>query len=98
IVSPANPDLIAKYAAEFARVREKKGVTYDQAVETIKDLSYFGTMMVHMGDADGMVSGAINTTANTIVPSFQIIKTKPGAALVSSCFLMLMEDRVYVYG
>ncbi|QOR45070.1 phosphate acetyltransferase [Trueperella pecoris] len=98
IVSPADPAYVAKYAAEFARLREKKGVTYDQAVETIKDLSYFGTMMVHMGDADGMVSGAINTTANTIVPSFQIIKTKPGAALVSSCFLMLMEDRVYVYG
>lgn len=98
IVSPTTPELVAKYAAEFARLREKKGVTYDQAVETIKDLSYFGTMMVHMGDADGMVSGVINTTANTIVPSFQIIKTKPGAALVSSCFLMLMEDRVYVYG
>ncbi|WP_406716827.1 phosphate acetyltransferase [Trueperella pyogenes] len=98
IVSPTTPELVTKYAAEFARLREKKGVTYDQAVETIKDLSYFGTMMVHMGDADGMVSGAINTTANTIVPSFQIIKTKPGAALVSSCFLMLMEDRVYVYG
>lgn len=98
VVSPSDPDLIAKYATEFARLREKKGVTYDKAVETLKDLSYFGTMMVHMGDADGMVSGAINTTANTIVPSFQIIKTKPGAALVSSCFLMLMEDRVYVYG
>ena len=74
------------------------GVTYDQAVETLKNLSYFATMMVHMDDADGMVSGAVNTTANTIVPSFQIIKTKPGAKLVSSCFLMLMEDRVYVYG
>lgn len=98
VVSPSDPDLIAKYATEFARLREKKGVTYDKAVETLKDLSYFGTMMVHMGDADGMVSGAINTTANTIIPSFQIIKTKPGAALVSSCFLMLMEDRVYVYG
>lgn len=68
------------------------------AREKVKDLSYFGTMMVHMDDADGMVSGAIHTTAHTIVPSFQIIKTKPGAALVSSCFLMLMEDRVYVYG
>ncbi|WP_235001722.1 phosphate acetyltransferase [Arcanobacterium ihumii] len=98
IVSNQDPELLDKYATEFARLREKKGVTYDQAYTTVQDLSYFGTMMVHMGDADGMVSGAINTTANTIVPSFQIIKTKPGADLVSSCFLMLMEDRVYVYG
>lgn len=98
IVSVDDAELSEKYAVEFARLREKKGVTLEQARETIKDISYFGTMMVHMGDADGMVSGAINTTAHTIVPSFQIIKTKPGAALVSSCFLMLMEDRVYVYG
>ncbi|MFY9262496.1 MAG: phosphate acetyltransferase [Arcanobacterium sp.] len=98
IVSVDDPELNEKYAVEFARLRQKKGVTLEQARETVKDLSYFGTMMVHMGDADGMVSGAINTTAHTIVPSFQIIKTKPGAALVSSCFLMLMEDRVYVYG
>lgn len=98
IISPQDPELLAKYATEFARLRAKKGVTYEQAEEKVKDLSYFGTMMVHMGDADGMVSGAIHTTAHTIVPSFQIIKTKPGADLVSSCFLMLMEDRVYVYG
>lgn len=98
IVSVDDPELNEKYAIEFARLREKKGVTVDMAREKVKDLSYFGTMMVHMDDADGMVSGAIHTTAHTIVPSFQIIKTKPGAALVSSCFLMLMEDRVYVYG
>ncbi|MFP7696535.1 phosphate acetyltransferase [Trueperella sp. LYQ143] len=98
IVSTKDPELVEKYAQELARLREKKGMTYDKARETLKDLSYFGTMMVHMNDADGMVSGAVNTTANTIVPSFQIIKTKPGASLVSSCFLMLMEDRVYVYG
>lgn len=98
IVSVDDPELNEKYAVEFARLREKKGVTVEMAREKVKDLSYFGTMMVHMDDADGMVSGAIHTTAHTIVPSFQIIKTKPGAALVSSCFLMLMEDRVYVYG
>lgn len=98
IVSINDPELLEKYAIEFARLREKKGVTLDQARETVKDISYFGTMMVHMGDADGMVSGAVHTTAHTIVPSFQIIKTKPGASLVSSAFLMLMEDRVYVYG
>ncbi len=98
IVNPQDPALLTKYAQEFARLRASKGVTYEQAYETVQDISYFGTMMVHMGDADGMVSGAINTTAHTIVPSFQIIKTKPGADLVSSCFLMLMADRVYVYG
>ncbi|MFT0846561.1 phosphate acetyltransferase [Actinomycetaceae bacterium L2_0104] len=98
IVSLNDEARVDKYATEFARLRAKKGVTYEQARETIKDVSYFGTMMVHMGDADGMVSGATHTTAHTIVPSFQIIKTKPGATLVSSCFLMLMEDRVYVYG
>lgn len=98
ILSISDPTLVDKYATEFARLREKKGVTYEQAVAKIKDKSYFGTMMVHMNDADGMVSGAVNTTANTIVPSFQIIKTKPGASIVSSVFLMLMEDRVFVYG
>lgn len=98
IVSLNDEEKCARYAEEFARLRAKKGVTLEQAREKIKDVSYFGTMMVHMGDADGMVSGATHTTAHTIVPSFQIIKTKPGAPLVSSCFLMLMEDRVYVYG
>lgn len=98
VVSINDPELLEKYATEFARLRAKKGVTLEQARETVKDISYFGTMMVHMGDADGMVSGAVHTTAHTIVPSFQIIKTKPGTSLVSSAFLMLMEDRVYVYG
>ena len=98
VASTSDPDLLEKYAAEFARLRAKKGVTLEQARETIQDVSYFGTMMVHMGDADGMVSGAAHTTAHTIVPSFQIIKTKPGTSIVSSVFLMLLEDRVLVYG
>ncbi|MCI5826344.1 MAG: phosphate acetyltransferase [Arcanobacterium sp.] len=98
VISPEDPELLARYATQFAQLRAKKGVTYEQAYEKVKDISYFGTMMVYMGDADGMVSGATHTTAHTIVPSFQTIKTKPGVDLVSSCFLMLMEDRVYVYG
>lgn len=98
IISMNDQALVEKYATEFARLREKKGVTYDQAVEKMKDVSYFATMMVHMNDADGMVSGAAHTTAHTIVPSFQIIKTKPGTSTVSSIFLMLMKDRVYAYG
>lgn len=98
VVSPHDPELVGKYAAEFARLRAKKGVTLEQAREKVQDVSYFGTMMVHMGDAHGMVSGAAHTTAHTIVPSFQIIKTKPGTAIVSSVFLMALADRVLVYG
>lgn len=98
IVSVEDPAYNEKYAVEFARLREKKGVTVEQARETVKDVSYFGTMMVHMGDADGMVSGAAHTTAHTIVPSFQIIKTAPGVSIVSSIFLMLMKDRVWAFG
>ncbi|MDO5035212.1 MAG: phosphate acetyltransferase [Actinomycetaceae bacterium] len=98
IVSPSDPELVEKYATEFARLRAKKGVTLEQAREKVQDVSYFATMMVHMGDADGMVSGAAHTTAHTIVPSFQTIKTKPGTSIVSSTFLMLMKDRVHVYG
>ncbi|MDO4792474.1 MAG: phosphate acetyltransferase [Buchananella hordeovulneris] len=98
VVSPHDPAYLDRYAEEFARLRSKKGVTLEQAREIIQDVSYFGTMMVHMGDADGMVSGAAHTTAHTIVPSFQIIKTRPGTSIVSSVFLMLMEDRVLVYG
>ena len=98
VASTSDPDLLEKYAAEFARLRAKKGVTLEQAREKVQDVSYFGTMMVHMGDADGMVSGAAHTTAHTIVPSFQIIKTRPGTSIVSSVFLMLLEDRVLVYG
>lgn len=97
-ISVDDPAYAERYAVEFARLREKKGVTVEQARETIKDVSYFGTMMVHMGDADGMVSGAAHTTAHTIVPSFQIIKTAPGVSIVSSIFLMLMKDRVWAFG
>ncbi|WP_128772487.1 phosphate acetyltransferase [Actinomyces oricola] len=98
VVSTNDAELLEKYATEFARIRAKKGVTLEQAREKVQDVSYFGTMMVHMGDADGMVSGAAHTTAHTIVPSFQIIKTRPGTSIVSSVFLMLLEDRVLAYG
>ena len=98
VVSVDDPVYLEKYSAEFARLRAKKGVTLEQARDKVRDVSYFGTMMVHMGDADGMVSGAIHTTAHTIVPSFQIIKTAPGVSIVSSVFLMLMKDRVWAFG
>ena len=98
VVATSDPELLEKYAEEFARLRAKKGVTLEQAREKVQDVSYFGTMMVHMGDADGMVSGAAHTTAHTIVPSFQIIKTSPGVSVVSSIFLMAMKDRVWAFG
>jgi phosphate acetyltransferase len=73
-------------------------MTVERAREIVTDVSYFGTMMVHLGLADGMVSGAAHTTAHTIKPSFEIIKTTPDVSVVSSVFLMALEDRVLVYG
>lgn len=98
IVSPQDPELVESFAAEYARMRAKKGVTLEQAREKVQDVSYFGTMMVQTGQADGMVSGAVHSTAHTIRPSFEIIRTKPGAKIVSSVFLMALQDRVLVYG
>ena len=98
LVNHLESDLAEEFAAEFAELRKKKGVTIEEARETMKDVSYFGTMMVHKGLADGMVSGAAHTTAHTIKPSFQIIKTAPGASVVSSVFLMVMQDRLWAFG
>jgi len=98
IVSPTDPELVAGFATEYTRLRAHKGMTEQVAAETVTDVSYFGTMMVHMGLADGMVSGAVHTTAHTIRPSFEIIKTAPGTKIVSSVFLMCLSDRVLVYG
>ncbi|HWS50372.1 MAG TPA: phosphate acetyltransferase [Microbacterium sp.] len=98
VISPTDPELVERFAAEYARLRAHKGITLSQAADTVTDVSYFGTMMVHTGLADGMVSGATHTTAHTIRPSFEIIKTKPGVEVVSSVFLMALADRVLVYG
>ena len=84
--------------AEYVKLRSHKGMTEEKAREVMLDESYFGTMLVQLGIADGMVSGAANTTAHTITPSFQIIKTQPGVSVVSSVFLMALRDRVVVYG
>jgi len=84
--------------AEYVRLRAHKGVTDAQARETMKDVSYFGTMLVQLGLADGMVSGAAHTTAHTIKPAFEFVRTKPGVSVVSSVFLMALADRVLVYG
>ncbi len=90
--------LVERFAEEYARLRAHKGVTVDTARAVVTDPSYFGTMMVQLGFADGMVSGAVNTTAHTIRPALEFIKTRPGVAIVSSVFLMCLEDRVLVYG
>ncbi len=90
--------LVYRFADEYQRRRAHKGVTVEHARETVTDVSYFGTMMVELGLADGMVSGAAHTTAHTIRPAFEIIKTKPGVDVVSSVFLMALADRVLVYG
>src|SRR6478735_3717391 len=98
IISPNDPELVATFAQEYVKLRAHKGMTVQVATETVTDVSYFGTMMVHLGMADGMVSGAVHTTAHTIRPSFEIIKTAPGTKIVSSVFLMCLSDRVLVYG
>ncbi|MGJ8721568.1 MAG: phosphate acetyltransferase, partial [Salinibacterium amurskyense] len=98
ILSPFDEELRDRFATEYVKLRAHKGMTMDVARETVTDVSYFGTMMVHLGLADGMVSGAAHTTAHTIRPSFEIIKTKPDVSIVSSVFLMCLEDRVLVYG
>jgi phosphate acetyltransferase len=97
VVDPEDPEMLERFAAEYARLRAHKGVTVEAARARFADKSYIGTMMVHMGVAHGMVSGAVNTTANTIRPSLEFIKTKPGVKVVSSSFLMCMNDRVDVY-
>jgi len=98
IVNPVTSPLLEDYAGEYMELRKHKGVSLDMAKETMHDPSYYGTMMVYKKDADGMVSGSINTTAHTIRPAFEFIKTEPGIKLVSSVFFMCLADRVLVYG
>lgn len=83
---------------EYVKLRSHKGVTQELAKQKMLDSSYFGTMLVQLGIADGMVSGAMNTTAHTIRPAFEFVKTKDGVSSVSSVFLMALKDRVVVYG
>jgi phosphate acetyltransferase len=98
ILDPHDEQLRGRLATEYARVRAHKGVAYDAAYDIVVDSSYCGTLMVLLGMADGMVSGAVNTTAHTIRPALQLIGTVPGVSVVSSVFFMCMADRVLVYG
>jgi len=98
VLDPADPALLDRFAAEYAERRAHKGVTPDLARDIVSDVSYFGTMMVVLGMVDGMVSGATHTTAETIRPAFELVKTRPDVSIVSSVFLMCLADRVLVYG
>ena len=98
VINPLTSELSEQFAAQYAELRKSKGVTLEQAREIICDVSYFGTMLVHNDIVDGMVSGAAHTTAHTVRPAFEIIKTQPGVSTVSSIFLMCLADRVLAYG
>ena len=95
VIDPRTAQKHEEYAAAFAELRKKKGVTLEMAREQMNDATYFGTMMVKMGDADGLVSGACHSTANTLRPALQILKTAPGTKLVSSFFIMCTPATEY---
>jgi phosphate acetyltransferase len=94
-----DPDAIrGNYVDAMVTLRKAKGLTPTQALEQLEDVVVVGTMMLAVGEVDGLVSGAVHTTANTVRPAMQLIKTAPGASIVSSVFFMLMPDQVLVYG
>lgn len=90
-------EALTPMVAKLCELRAKKGMTEEQARKQLTDASYFGTMLVVLGKADGLVSGSVNSTANTVRPALQVIKTKPGASLVSGSFLMCFKDHVAVF-
>jgi phosphate acetyltransferase len=98
VLDPNTSELCDRFAEQYAELRKRKGVTVEQAREIIHDVSYFGTMLVHNDMVDGMVSGARHTTAHTVRPAFEIIKTLPDVSTVSSIFLMCLADEVLAYG
>jgi phosphate acetyltransferase len=98
LLDPLTSELSEKFAEQYLELRRHKGATIEKARETVVDVSYFGTMLVYNGIVDGMVSGAAHTTAHTVRPAFEIIKTKPDVSTVSSIFLMCLSDRVLAYG
>lgn len=95
IIDPETSEKYEEYVNAFYELRKAKGMTIEKAREMLKDNMYFGTMMVKMGDADGLVSGACHSTANTLRPALQILKTAPGTKLVSAFFLMVVPDCNY---
>ncbi|MCM4167780.1 Phosphate acetyltransferase [Arenibacter antarcticus] len=98
VIDPKFSPMFEDYAETLYELRKHKNVNLAMARDFMEDVSYFGTMMVHKGDADGMVSGAVHTTQHTILPALQFIKTAPGVSVVSSIFFMCLEDRVTIFG
>ncbi|MGW2049584.1 phosphate acetyltransferase [Streptomyces sp. NPDC001858] len=98
LIDPATSELRDRFAELYAGLRAHKGVSLELAYDVVSDVNYFGTLMVEEGLADGMVSGSVHSTAATIRPAFEIIKTKPDADIVSSVFFMCLADKVLVYG
>lgn len=98
IIDPRTSVHFNDYVDTYYQLRKDKGVTRDNANDIMADLNFFGTMMIYKGHADGMVSGALHTTADTIRPAFQFVKTKPECSIVSSVMLMCLNDRVLAYG
>ena len=98
IIDPAKSEHFEDYVNTFYELRKHKNVNMDMARDFMSDVSYFGTMMIYKGHADGMVSGAVHTTQHTIRPALQFIKTRTGVSVVSSVFFMCLEDRVSVFG
>ena len=98
IIDPATSPKLNDYAMAYYEARKHKGMTLEQAKKIVIDGTYFGTLMVHLNDADGMVSGSTNTTEHTIRPAFEFIKTKKDVSIVSSVFFMCLETGVLVYG
>ncbi|HEV3071728.1 MAG TPA: phosphate acetyltransferase [Solirubrobacteraceae bacterium] len=98
IVDPLSSPQRERYGSIYQELRKHKGMTEEVAYDTLGDPTYFGTMMVHLGEADGMVSGAAHTTGDTIRPAFEFVKSRPGVSVVSSVFFMCLSDRVLVYG
>ena len=98
LLSPNDPELRERFAAEYHERRKHKGIDLERARDIVIDVSYFGTMMVELGLADGMVSGAAHTTAHTIRPALEVVRTVPDVSVVSSVFFMCLRDQVLVYG
>ncbi|MFC7266955.1 phosphate acetyltransferase [Streptomyces lutosisoli] len=98
LIDPQTSPLRDSFAEKYSRLRAHKGVTVELAHDVVADVNYFGTLMVQEGLADGMVSGSVHSTAATIRPAFEIIKTRPDSKIVSSVFFMCLADKVLVYG
>ncbi|WP_100614312.1 phosphate acetyltransferase [Confluentibacter citreus] len=98
IVYPTKSPYFEDYVNTLYELRKHKNVNLAMARDAMADVSYFGTMMIYKGHADGMVSGAVHTTQHTLLPALQFIKTKPGVNIVSSIFFMCLEDRISVFG